>query len=506
MSDIPLRVEGLTKQFQGTVALDNVTLEVRPREVVGLIGQNGAGKSTLLKLLAGLYTPDAGKILVNGVERNFSSVAEAARNGIGMVFQEQAIIPNITVAENVFLGNEDEFIHGGMYRWPALYAKAKAGLDRIGSRIMPTQLPEQLSFSERQMVEIARALAIEDRAGGAPVILLDEPTSLLNAAEVDILFEQIDRLRGAASFVFVSHRLDEVLRISDRVYVMRDGKCVAERDPKTCTHKDLFQLMVGSELSEEFYLEGRQAPKVAADVRCSAQHLSLAKHYHDVSFDLHKGEILGIAGVQGSGREAVARTLFGAETAESGKILLDGEPIVLRTPADAVRLGIGYVPSERRIEGFVQGMSIADNIALVGGSATRKGLFISRGRERGLARTWIDRLRIRTRSEAARVDELSGGNQQKVVMAKWLTMPNLRMLILDHPTRGVDMGAKADLYELIRGLAARGVIIVLLSDTLEETIALSDTVMAMRDGAVSGVFAAPPGAKPSQPSIIERML
>jgi ribose transport system ATP-binding protein len=500
-----LRLEGVTKKFGAALALDNVSIDVFPNEVIGLVGENGAGKSTLLKALAGIHPVDTGRIVVNGREQVLRSPTDARRAGIGMVFQEQSLVSSLTVAENVYLGHEGESVRHGIYRWGNLRARSAAQLRKIESQVSPAAITERLPFGARQMVEVAKALTVEANTEGPPVLLLDEPTSVLEAREIEVLFAQIERLRTIGSVIFVSHRLEEVLAVSDRIYVMRDGACVAERRPENCTHKELFELMVGQEMSEEYYGEASQSPH-SDQVVLSARSLSLEGAFQEVDLELRAGEVLGLAGVQGSGRDELCRTLFGAEAPSSGTIELAGRAVTFASPAEAVSRGMGYIPAERKTEGIVAELSIADNISLSYNAGARRGPFLDRGAERRVANEWIQRLNIKANSADSLLSELSGGNQQKVALAKWLNRPHLSVLLLDHPTRGLDLGAKRDVYRLIRELAARGVAVLFLGDSLEETIAMSHNVIAMRDGRVTGIFPAPPGAKPSQVDIVERLV
>ncbi len=500
-----VRVEGLNKAFPGLKALDDVSVEIRPHEVVGLVGENGAGKSTLLKILAGLYTADSGRILLRGEEVKLRSVAHAADCGIGMVFQEQSLLPNITVAENIMLGHEGDALRAGVYNWPKLFALAAAQLAKVGSTIDPAAQTDSLSFGERQVVELAKVLAIEERTQHEPVILFDEPTSVLEAEEVEMVLKQIRRLRERASVVFISHRLDEVLEVADRVYVMTGGRCVAERSRDACNVAELQELMLGRELSDEYgRREEGQAP-LDTQVRLSLRGLASGSDYRDVSFDVRRGEILGIAGVGGSGREEVCRTIFGAHGFTGGEIMLDGKSVRFADPSHAVAAGIGYLPSERRVEGVVGGMSVRENMTLAHLRAIMRGPVIDRATEKTLARKWIDRLSIKTRNTETQVGLLSGGNQQKVALTKWLIADNPKVFILDHPMRGLDVGAKTEIFGLIRELSSAGIAIILIADTLEELIALSDTILVMRDGVVTGNFDAR-AAPPTQLQILERMI
>jgi len=502
-----LQLKGVTKRFPGVVALDAVDIEVRRHEVIGLIGENGAGKSTLLKILSGVYQPDAGELVVRGEPQRFRGPRDAARAGIGMVHQEQSLVGSVSVAENLLLGAEGTSVRGGVYRWGDVNRRAAALLEKIGSPISPTAQVDSLTFAQRQMVEVAKALSVEEQVQSEPVIVLDEPTSVLDGDDLEALFVQIERLRRIASVIFVSHRLDEVLRVSDRVYVMKDGRCVAERDPRQVEVAELYRLMVGRETTGQYYREEDQDPVGEdAEVVLSAQVLTKAGSYADVDLDVRRGEVVGIAGTIGSGREDLCRTLFGAEPFDGGQLLVGGRPARFRSPGDAVRAGIGYIPAERRFEGVAMGLSVSDNVLLADKSPASVGPFAAPGAQRRVVDEWIERLRIRTPRRSTDVAKLSGGNQQKVALAKWLVSPRLRVLILDHPTRGLDVGAKEDVYRFIREMCRRGLAIVLLADTLEETIALSHSVIVMRDGRVDARFDATPGNKPSQVDLVERMV
>lgn len=500
-----LAVHDLRKKFAETTALDGVTFEVRPHEVVGLIGENGAGKSTLLKMLIGLAQPDSGHIEMRGERIKMRGIAQAGSAGIGMVFQEQSLIPNLTVAENILLCAEGEAIRGGVYRWSELRNRAQVQLDKIGSDIDVSMTTEDLSFADRQMVEVAKVLATEERAHTEPVVLLDEPTSVLDRDEAEVLFAQIERLRTRASVVFVSHRLDEVLRVSDRVYVLRNGQTVAECIPSEVDEATLRRLMIGRDMNGNHYNEERQQPP-RDDVRLSVRGLTVRGACKGVDFDLHAGEVLGIAGVQGSGREELCRAIFGALPSKFNAITLDGKSFRPRSPRDAISAEIGYVPAERRREGMVGSMSVAENISLPHIGVVCAGPILLRGKERSIAQKWIERLRIRTHSPSSPLGSLSGGNQQKAVLARWLTSGSPRVLILDHPTRGLDIGAKADVYELIHELTDAGVSVLLMADSLEELIAMSHRVMVMKDGGVTDLIDAPKDDKPTPLRVLERMV
>ena len=499
-----LKVEAVNKSFGPVQALRNVSLEVRPHEVVGLIGENGAGKSTLMRILSGSMRPDSGALLVDGAPVQLRDPKRANEYGLAMVFQEQSLLLNMSVAENIYLAHEKPFMRFGTIDKRGMVKAARACLAKVGLDVDPTVKAGELSFAARQMVELAKALTLEDRTDARLTILLDEPTSILEAKDVAILFERMRALKSRASFVFVSHRLDEVLEISDRVYVMKDSEVVAERAASSVSAPDLHAMMVGRALQGEYYREARQL-QPSGDVLMEARGLSVHGAFHDVSFALRRGEVLGIAGVIGSGREELTRTLFGFLPQTSGALLIDGRETVLNSPTQAVAAGVGYIPRERRVEGLVMDISIAANVTLPSLEAVMRGGLIDYRREKALVEDWIRRLRIRTPSAAQICRNLSGGNQQKVVLARWMAARS-RMLILDHPTRGLDVGAKEEVYDLIRDLSAEGVAIVLTSDTLEETIGLCHTILVMRDGEITARFEAPAQSKPTQVALLEHMV
>ncbi len=504
MSAPVLEIRGVSKSFPGVKALDDVSFHIDRGEVVGLIGENGAGKSTLLKILNGVYQPDAGAIFVDGRQISVASPRQAFDSGIAMVFQEQSILPTLTVAENIFLGREEEFLRFGLISKSRMKAAAAEELKKVHLDIDPGMRCAELSFAARQMVEIAKALSLNTRIKGHVTILLDEPTSVLEQKEVDLLFRIIRDLKDRASFVFISHRLEEVLEISDRVYVMRDGKVVKDLPSKGASVKDLHQLMVGRQLHHEYYREARQSV-AASTVVLAAEGLSRAGAFHDVSFSLRAGEVLGIAGVVGSGREDLARCLAGHVKPDAGSLSIAGQAVRFTAPYDATRAGVGLVPAERKIEGLVAPFSVAENMTLAALPRFVSNGAIRFAAELGVARDWIARLKIKTPSPDTMVGSLSGGNQQKVVLAKW-RIAGVRVLILDHPTRGIDVGAKEDVYDLIRDMTAEGLAVILLGDTLEEVIGLSTRILVMRDGAVTARLEAPPGAKPAQVDLLRHMV
>ena len=499
-----LQATGITKSFPGVQALKDVSVSIGENEVVGLIGENGAGKSTLMRVLAGTYRPDRGTLMLDGEQLKLRNARDAATYGIGMVFQEQSLLLNLTVAENIYLGQEDRFTRLGLVNWRAMNAAARRQLGKIGIDIDVTQRTSELSFAARQMVELAKALTLEENVDRPLLILLDEPTSVLNAADIEVLFGRVRALKKRASFVFVSHRLDEVLAISDRVYTMKDGAVVAEHRATDVTAPQLHEIMVGRGLQAQYYRESRQKPP-RDEILVEAKGLGVAGAYRGVDLSIHAGEIVGIAGVVGSGREEVTRTVGGYLPQTEGELRIAGALERFSTPEPAVRKGVGYIPRERRTEGLVMFLSIAENISLADLSSVMRGIAIDYGKERRLAAEWIERLRIKAPGPDVACRKLSGGNQQKVVLARWMTAGS-KILVLDHPTRGLDVGAKEEVYELIRDLSEQGVAILLISDTLEETIGLSHRVLVMRDGEVTARFDAAPGNKPDQVELVRAMV
>jgi len=420
------------------------------------------------------------------------------------VFQEQSLLSNLTVRENIFLGNEEPFMRFGVINWKKMDLAAQKQLEKVELDLSPSTYTDTLNFATRQMVELARVMTLEDRTKRHPIIILDEPTTVLEGGEVELLFKRLRNLKERASIIFVSHHLDEILAITDRVYVFKDGQNVAERVTSETNVSELHRLMVGRELKGEYYREGKQAIP-ADDVVLSIQNLTKKGSYYDVNLDLHRGEIVGLAGVLGSGREDVCRTIAGIVTPDTGQVLMEGKPLPFGSTAGAIKAGIGYVPQDRGSEGLVIYLSIGPNITLPDLSKVVHWGFLSQDAEKKLAVEWIDKLAIKTPGPNALCMNLSGGNQQKVVLAKWLAS-KVRVFVLDHPTRGVDVGAKEDVYELVRALAQEGIAVLLMSDTLDETIGLSNVILTMKDGRVTQRIEAPAGKKPLPIDLIEHMM
>jgi ribose transport system ATP-binding protein len=498
-------LKSLDKKFPGVHALKAIDFHVKRGEIVGLVGENGAGKSTLMKVIYGAYQPDGGQILINGDAVRFANPRQAMEKGIGMVFQEQSLIPNLTVMENIFLGYEQQFVRLGVINWKEMAKAAKAQLAKVKLDIDPSTVTSKLSFAQRQLVELAKVLTLEERVDGDLVILLDEPTSVLSKDEVQLLFKLVRELVTRASFIFVSHRMDEVMELSDRIYVMKDGQVVdvVERggaDAESIQHK-----MVGRNVDKQYYREQLQKPYDPSRVLVEMSAIDLPGRTKDISLRLHAGEVLCLVGTEGSGREAILRAIYGMLSPTGGRLKIKGREVRTYSPRQSVGLGVGYVPRERKIEGIVAGMNVYENMTLSQMKKHSTASVLQVGKERALAREWIRKLSIKAHSELADCGNLSGGNQQKVVLAKWRSA-GADIMLLDHPTRGLDIGAKEDVYEMIRAMSDAGVGIVLVADTLEEAIGLSHTIVVVKDGRIQKRFDCVPGAKPSLYDLLHYMI
>jgi len=499
--------KNITKSFHGTQALKGVDLEVYEGEVVGLIGENGAGKSTLLKIIIGAQPQSSGVMTMHGEEYAPKDPMEANAKGIGMVFQEQSLIVNLTVGQNIFFGHEHKFKKGGFINWSKMYAEAKKVLSEVGcDHINPRKKVIDLNFATRQMIEIAKVINVTKSGSDRKcLILLDEPTSVLNETEVKRLFEEIRKLKARGhSVIFVSHRLDEVLEISDRVYVYKDGKNAGNMLTSEATEAKLYEAMVGRETTTEYYHLEKQG-KPGDEVVLEARDLGLWGCFKHINFKLHKGEILGIAGVVGSGKEELCSVLCGDESYTSGELYVKGKKVNYKSPAQALADGMLMIPKERLVEGIVRKLSVAENIALSNAGLLSKNGFITKKKINDQADYWIDRLRIKTRGKDELLYQLSGGNQQKVVFARALAS-EADIIILNHPTRGVDVGAKEEIYSLIRDIVSEGKAVIILGDTLDECIGMSNRILVMKDGLITGEFNADVDNKPSQVSIVSLMM
>jgi len=468
-----LQMRGICKRFPGVVALDDVSFDLERGEVHVLLGENGAGKSTLMKVLSGACTRDRGEILIDGHAVALDSPREAQARGISTIYQEFNLVPHLSAADNIYLGREPLRGAGVIHR-PRLLEDAQRLLRMLGTRIDPTTRVRDLGVAEQQMVEVAKALSIDAR-----ILIMDEPTSALTASEIDELFAAIGRLTaGGVSVIYISHRMEEFARIGRRATVMRDGRFIATR-PLPAPVRDLVRLMADRDVSEHYPTPTR----VRGAEILRVEQVSRASRLRDVSFTLHRGEILGIAGLLGAGRTELARVIAGADVADAGRVLIDGRQIRLRAPKDAIRAGIGLVPEDRKQHGLVLGQGVSANLALPQLARLCRSGVVDRVRERALATRWIGELRVKTPTPETRVLTLSGGNQQKVVLGKWLAS-GADVLIVDEPTRGIDVAAKMEIYHLLDGLAAKGAGIIMISSELPEVLGMSDRILVLHQGRV----------------------
>ncbi|MEO0562169.1 MAG: sugar ABC transporter ATP-binding protein [Chloroflexota bacterium] len=474
-----LRLEHITKTFPGVRALSDVTVDIRPGEIHGLLGENGAGKSTLMKVLNGVYRADEGQIIWKGQPISVNSPQDAQNAGISMIHQELALVSYLNAAKNIYLGREPELIPG-VVNWGQMYADANAILDDLGLDIDVKRPVRFYSLAQQQMIEVAKALSLD-----AQLIIMDEPTSSLTDREVETLFNQMRALRErGVAVIFISHRLDEIFEICDQVTVLRDGEWVATSPIEELTPNILIQQMVGREV-DQIYEARTDAP--SQDVILEVDKLNRGEHVQDISFQLHRGEILGIAGLVGAGRTETLETIFGVHPATSGIIRIGGEAVTIRRPDHAINQGIGFVTEDRKGKGLFPVMSVALNIAVTRLTELVRAIFVDARAVRNLADDFIERMDVRTPSAQQKVQNLSGGNQQKVIISRWLTL-NPRVLMLDEPTRGIDVGAKSEIYRLMRQLASDGVGILMVSSELPEVLGVSDRVLVVHEGRISGEF------------------
>ncbi|MBD5551180.1 MAG: sugar ABC transporter ATP-binding protein [Lachnospiraceae bacterium] len=477
MGDVILTMKGIDKSFPGVHALDHVNLEVRKGEVHALMGENGAGKSTLMKVLTGIYSKDSGTITYEGKEVEFSNPREAQDAGIVIVHQELNMMGHLTVAQNIFIGRE--FMKGKLIDDKRMNEEAKKLFDQLGIDIDPKETMSRLTVGKQQMCEIAKAISHE-----AKVIVFDEPSAALTEAEIEELFKIIRDLRSKQmGIVYISHRMDEIKVITDRVTVMRDGGYVGTLITKDSTKDDIINMMVGRVIYEDPKTESA-VPK-DAPVVLKVDHLNAGKMVKDVSFELRKGEILGFSGLMGAGRTETARALFGADPKESGDIYVNGEKVEIKTPQDAVKCGIGYLSEDRKRYGIVVAKTVAENSTMASLENFMKGMFIDKKKENEVAQQYVDTLKTKTPGVDQLVVNLSGGNQQKVVIAKWLVR-NCDILIFDEPTRGIDVGAKSEIYQLMNELAAQGKSIIMISSEMTEILRMSDRIVVMCEGKKTG--------------------
>jgi ribose transport system ATP-binding protein len=477
--DNVLSMSGIRKEFPGVVALDNVQFDLYRGEVHVVLGENGAGKSTLMKILSGAYQQDAGKIMLLGHDIVIRGPRHAQELGIAIIYQELNLVPHLTVAENIFLGREPALF--GVLDQSKLFELAQAQLDQVRMSIDVRARVRDLSVAQQQMVEVAKALSLQ-----AKILIMDEPTSALTEREIQELFTTIRRLKEqGVSIIYISHRIEEIFRIGDRVTVLRDGKYVGTYAVAEVTKPFLIRQMVNRELKEQF-------PKAKAQVGeevLRVEQLTRKGVLNDISFSLRRGEVLGIAGLLGAGRTELARAIFGLDTIDSGAIYVDGKRCEITSPRAAIDHGIAFLTEDRRTQGLVLKLSVKENILLPSMDLICRRGIIDTEAEKIIATRYADDLRIKTPSIDQRVLFLSGGNQQKVVVSKWLST-NARVLIFDEPTRGIDIGAKVEIYQLMNRLTAEGAAIIMISSELPEVLGMSDRILVMHQGKITGEFTA----------------
>jgi ribose transport system ATP-binding protein len=473
-----LRLEGIVKTFPGVRALDGVDLEVRAGEVHALLGENGAGKSTLMKVLAGMHQPNQGRIFIEGREVRMANPMDAKAQGVVLIHQELSLCDGLSVAENVYLG-ELPHTKWGFVDWQTLHAKTDEILKKLNCNFDARTRVSDLSIARQQMVEIARALTVD-----AKVVVFDEPTASLTDAEKVVLFDVIKDLRArGVGIVYISHRMDEIFALSDRLSVLRDGSYRGTKVTAETDEDEVTRMMIGRSLTHERNTATVEPGAVALEVR----NLACGKLFHDVNFEVRRGEVVGFYGLVGAGRTEIAETLFGLRTPTAGTILLEGEEVKISSPVDAIARGISLVPESRKEQGLVLGMSCRDNMTLPQIGDLTTGPFVSNGAEIAIYDQYRDRLDVRSPSWRQAVGNLSGGNQQKIVIGKWLAMKP-QVLIVDEPTRGIDVGAKGEIHKLIRDLASQGYAVIVISSEMPEVLHVSDRVIAMYSGEIIRSF------------------
>lgn len=478
MAEKLLEMKGIMKSFNGSPVLKKVDFEVAPGEVHALMGENGAGKSTLIKILTGIYPKDEGQIFFDGEEVEINNRTDASKLGIGVVYQELSLIPTLTVAQNIMLGKEDA--KAGILKSRRMKQEVEKLVKTYGFDVNPNAVVETLTIAQRQTVEILKALSEKSR-----LIIMDEPTASLSAKESEALFKIIEQLRNRGiSIIYISHRLEEVYRLSDRLTVLRDGEREALLTKEQIIPADVIRLMIGKELSET--TASNNLSKSDAEVVLEAKGLTRKGIFRDISFSLHKGEILGFAGLVGAGRTEVVRSIFGADSYDSGELLYQGKPLA-KSISKNIKAGFGLVPEDRRGQGFTPLLSIEKNVALTNYDTLAKKILVSKEKERSLGRKMVEELSIKPGNAQIPVGNLSGGNQQKAVLAKWLSR-DLNVLFIDEPTAGIDVGAKEEIYKIMEELAEHGTSIIMVSSDLKELLRVSTRIIVMRKGEIFTEF------------------
>jgi ribose transport system ATP-binding protein len=474
-----LRMQGISKSFPGVQALKSVDFSVVRGEIHALVGENGAGKSTLMKILTGALLGDEGQISLGHQVVQIKSPGDAQQLGISMIHQELSLIPYLTVGQNIFLGREPRARLGAFIDWPELYSQAQVLLDQLNVNVDSQASVQDLSIAQRQMVEVAKALSFN-----ADLIAMDEPTSSLTDRETEVLFQVMRSFKERGiSIIFISHRLEEVFAIADRITVLRDGETIGTADVSELDVDQVVRMMVGRELGELYPKDDIERKGVVLE----ASGLADGRELRPVDVALQSGEILGIAGLAGAGRTALAETLFGVRTAVKGQIKIGGKLTRIQHPGQAIRLGIGFVPEDRKLQGLFLNMAVSENVVISALPEVSRYSFINFSQADKLAREFVDKLKIRTPSLKQRIRNLSGGNQQKVIIARWLTLKP-KILILDEPTRGIDVATKAEIHALMNQLAKEGVAVMMVSSDLPEVLGVSDRILVMRAGKIVAEF------------------
>jgi len=472
----------VSKSFPGVKALSNISIKFFPGEVHAILGENGAGKSTLIKIICGVYQADSGTLKVNGNEVRFMNTREALLNGISVIHQELSVIPDLSVAENIFLGREPKIKGTKLIDKKLMNAQAQEILNSIGTKIDAKALIRHLNNADRQMVEIAKAVS-----QNSSLVIMDEPTSSLSDKEVEALFEVIKRLKANnVGVIYISHRLKEITTIADRVTILRDGQLIKTALLSEITEDDMITLMVGRKITQFYYKPDKN--KIKEDnIVLKAEKLSRDGVFNNISFDLRKGEILGVAGLIGAGRTEVMRAIFGADKLDDGRYYVFGKEMKFNSPLEAIDAGIGLIPEDRRNQGLLLDKPIKENMSLVSLYRNSNHGFINQKWEVDVSKEYIRKLNVRAPNENAFAKNLSGGNQQKVVIAKWL-IANSKILIMDEPTRGIDVNAKAEIYALMKSFVEAGGSIIMISSEMPEILGVSTRIMVMREGVVSGIL------------------
>lgn len=476
MAEYLLNMKQIVKQFPGTLALDHVDFNLKSGEVMALIGENGAGKSTLMNVLMGILQPDSGEIILNGEKVENKSPYEALQKKIGMVPQELNLVPDLSIAENIFLGLHQK--KGHRINWNQTVEKAKEMMEKLEVEIDPGIRTAEVSAAYQQLVSIARTLVF-----GSNIIILDEPTASLTLNETEHLFRNVKKLREEGkAIIIITHHLDEVQQISDRVTIMRDGKLVKVCDTKDITIDEMIYHMANQKVEKNQRVERKHSDEIFLEVK----NFSRGKEFKDISFEVKKGEIYGVAGLVGAGRTELFSCIYGLTHKEAGQVFLEGKEVEIHSPASAIRLGIGLVPEERRKQGMFPVLSVCENIMMLNYEKVKKNGKINFSKAKETADYHIQALRIKTPSGQTLIKNLSGGNQQKVILGRWMEK-NVKLLILDEPTRGIDVRAKSEIYKLVREMADMGITIIVISSEMDELLTIADRIMIMNAGKLKGI-------------------